>query len=469
MIEDYAAKPLTEDMMRKACGLPARCRSEEKGSQLENLQLPLDSTSQQERDALSRQLANVREAIVKECLAKHKSVFTKGMTRYLALPADHPATMSREDMYDALVQQEFLMKAHGFTGKQKDSSLPRLELKYKLEQLVPLKATEAVVTHREIHDLQAARKYIQGNSDREANVACMLQYFQEKKKALRRKGAAGSHTAETSEKIAHFEKLILKIEAREETLNNILRPSAQAGDLTQGKKRRLTSKSSGSAAPCHATSTSQSGALIESAEIKYERSFQGLIRTRAYVRGSQIGAQRMSRVVQCLVCPGARDLDIENSVFVVVYQLLLKLNEDKAIPSAVMETMEMCAKTRAEVCRDKLGMSVEKGKKALHTVLFGGQIPSLLSQNAFMRKLQQASIFLRWTACSLMREVYEAVASLPEKTNPQASTLHYLTFWKRGPHPAWNATRQDIYHYTSTASESGTFPQRTRALFAEKL
>ena len=134
----------------------------------------------------------------------------------------------------------------------------------------------------------------------------------------------------------------------------------------------------------------------------------------------------MPRVVQRLVCPDTHDLDIENSVFVILRQLLSKLNEDKSIPAAVMETMQMCANNRSVVCKETLGMSVEKGKKALHTVLFGGQIPVTLTGNAFMQKLQQTSVFLRWTACSLMKEVYDAVGSLPEKSNPQASTLHYL-------------------------------------------
>ena len=126
------------------------------------------------------------------------------------------------------------------------------------------------------------------------------------------------------------------------------------------------------------------------------------------------------------MCPDTHDLDIENSVFVVLHQLLRKLNVDDAIPCAVMATMESCAKNRSAVCRDKLKLSVEKGKKILHSVLFGGQIPAPLRGTVFLQQLQQASIYLRWAACSLMREVYNAVVTLPDKENPQASTLHYL-------------------------------------------
>ncbi|CAE7406374.1 ABCB1, partial [Symbiodinium pilosum] len=157
LIEDYAAKPLTEDMMRKACGLSPRCRSDETNTNAETLQIPVETTSQQERDDLQKKLANVRDVIVKDCLAKQKSLFTKGMTRYLSLPVDHPTTMTREAMYDALVQHGFLVMARNVSAKYKGSSFPRLDLKYKLGDLVPLKASSPVATHHEIHDLEAAR------------------------------------------------------------------------------------------------------------------------------------------------------------------------------------------------------------------------------------------------------------------------------------------------------------------------
>ena len=181
LIEDYAAKPLTEDMMRKACGLPARCRSEEPQANV-NLQLPVESTSQQERDALLKKLANVQKAIVDHCMEKQKSVFTKGMMRYLTLPTDHPKDMTRDSMFEALLRNELLMPASGLSKKYKDSSFPWLAMKKRLADIVSVRARNVTATYSEVHDLEAARKYIQDNADREANVACMLQYFQERTK-----------------------------------------------------------------------------------------------------------------------------------------------------------------------------------------------------------------------------------------------------------------------------------------------
>ena len=240
---------------------------------------------------------------------------------------------------------------------------------------------------------------------------------------LRRKGKAGSHTADKMERIAYYENLIRKIEKKEDSLSKLL-PDGRALDVTPSKRRRRTK--SCAAASSEAGPASQSAIPPANEDITYERTFQDIVRTRAYAKGSKIGAQRMPRLLQSLVCPNTHDLDIENSVFVVLRQLLDKLNVNNAIPSAVMETMASCAKNRSTVCREKLKLSVEKGKKVLHTVLFGGQIPVQLRGNVFMQQLQQASIYLRWAACSLMRDVYSAVVDLPDKSNPQASTLHYL-------------------------------------------
>ena len=244
-------------------------------------------------------------------------------------------------------------------------------------QVVPLKASSPVATHHEIHDLEAARRYVRGN------VACVLQYLQEKTKTLKNKGKAGRHPADIVEKIAGAEKLTRKIESRENTLNILVQSCSFAENLTPSKKRRMSTKSSSSTAPRPIAAASQTGVFSERQEIKYERSFEGLVRTRAYARGPKIGAQRMPRVVQRLLCPNTHDLDIENSVFVILHQLLLRLNEDKSIPTMVMETMEACAKNRSAICKEKLGMSVEKGKEALHTVLFGGQIPLTLRRPYF--------------------------------------------------------------------------------------
>ena len=74
MIEDYAAEPFTEDLMREACGLPARKRS---ACQNPPLQIPLDPESQEAAAEKASLLWNVVEAIRDECLSKGKKVFAK--------------------------------------------------------------------------------------------------------------------------------------------------------------------------------------------------------------------------------------------------------------------------------------------------------------------------------------------------------------------------------------------------------
>ena len=124
--------------------------------------------------------------------------------------------------------------------------------------------------------------------------------------------------------------------------------------------------------------------------------------------------------------PGTYDLDIQNSIHVLLSQLLRKLDSDGVIPQEIHDTMEACAKKRDEIIRDELKMSRKQGKKLLHQVLFGANLPTALSGNEFMQKFQKASIYLKWLACSLLPKVYEQVSAMEKKSNPEASTLFYL-------------------------------------------
>ena len=67
LIEAYAAKPLTEDAMREACGLPLRQRSDQVHA---NINLPVDKSSQDERDQLHEQLKNLLPAVMEHCLER---------------------------------------------------------------------------------------------------------------------------------------------------------------------------------------------------------------------------------------------------------------------------------------------------------------------------------------------------------------------------------------------------------------
>ena len=108
MIEDLASQPLTEDSMREACGLPPRHRSREPEPALA---VPIDPSSQDEEKELIQKLRNVAAAIQEYCFQTNRNPMTKGMWKYVKLPAtaNHPARLDREMMWNALLDRKFFL------------------------------------------------------------------------------------------------------------------------------------------------------------------------------------------------------------------------------------------------------------------------------------------------------------------------------------------------------------------------
>ena len=189
LIEAYAAKPLTEDAMREACGLPPRQRSDQVHA---NMNLPVDKSSQDERDHLHEQLKNLLPAIMEHCLEKCKCFkITKGMWKYVKLPPDHPSHLDRDPIWDALLHHNLLRKVEQRNDRYKDAAMPVISFDAAFRRLVPTQANSWQITHEEVHDLEAARKYIIGNGDRESNVATVLQHLDLVGKSLKHHGKKG--------------------------------------------------------------------------------------------------------------------------------------------------------------------------------------------------------------------------------------------------------------------------------------
>ena len=411
IIEDYATQPFTEDMMREACSLPAKKRS---NLQEPHLQIPIDPPSQDKEGDLHDALWSVADAIRGECLAKGKSVFTKGMFKYLKLPPEHPSKMDRDTMWTEMLARKVILKGED-DNRFKDGVVPGVRVKKPILDILPLAAGQPDVVYTEIHDKAALQGYVSNCPGREANVATMLAYIEASVKELRTAGRRGKQPPATAEKIANLETLESKISHAEVVLEKILgREQARGTGDSHGETptKRVRKKSV------------QCLQDVEQSQFVYHRNFDDLLRTRAYVQG--MGAQACPRRVRRLLCPKTYDLDIQNCVFVVLEQLVGKLGVTPAIPDFVQKTLEKCAKSREEVCIKELGATVASGKKILHEVLFGGGIPQAYLQNTFMIQFQKTARYLRWLACSLIPDVYERTKDMADKKHPQASTLFYL-------------------------------------------
>ena len=390
MIETYAAQPLTEDRMREACGLKPRKRSEEPHP---NLHVPVDPESQDERDVFLDKLKNVLLSVQEYCLDNKKFVITKGMWKYFKLPANHPTELDKDKIWDALLQHKLMIQLDVKSEKYKDAAMPCVLVNKRLDELIAMSAECKVPIHQEIHDLEAVRKYAFGNADRETNVCTLLEHCDLCVKAIQHTGKTGKPDAARLEKKAQYERLIKKIHEGEKTLNRLL-AQAETSTSSQPAKRRRLRKS----APASSIQESEQTLSTSptAAHIRYERSFHDLVRARAYARDA--GAQCASRRLQRVLCPNTHDLDIQNSIFCLLLQLLQKLNTNHCIRQDVLDVFQRCAQDRAGVCSQELKTSLPEGKRLLQQCLFGGSLPNSLVNNSFMNNFQRAALYLRWLA-----------------------------------------------------------------------
>ena len=158
---------------------------------------------------------------------------------------------------------------------------------------------------------------------------------------------------------------------------------------------------------------------------RYEYTGPDTIRTRKQARG--LGAQNLTRAAQRFLVGDTHDLDIHNSVFNVLLQLVQRLQPEPALPEPLRTALEQCATNRADVCQNQLHMPADEGKHLLTSVLYGGSVPARLQGNDFMAKVQKVSVYLRWLAVSLLTaEFDEFCGDNSGKKNPESSALAHL-------------------------------------------
>jgi hypothetical protein len=162
---------------------------------------------------------------------------------------------------------------------------------------------------------------------------------------------------------------------------------------------------------------------IMSALVKYRYTLDELVRTRQQAVG--VAAQRLPRRLLRHLVPQTRDLDIENSVFVIMYQLVLKLELVTAIPVQLMQILAQCANERDTVIANELRMSPSEGKKTLNATLNGAALKAPHSDNSFLKGLQKLARYLRWLACSLLPDVH-ARCKQENRRCPETSTMYYM-------------------------------------------
>ena len=132
-------------------------------------------------------------------------------------------------------------------------------------------------------------------------------------------------------------------------------------------------------------------------ESSYEYPSTTVLRTRKIVKG--IRAQKFTRRDQQHLLSHTHDLDISNSVFTVIAQLLDKLKPVPPLPQDLRVAFDRCVSHRDQVIREELKTSREKGKQILTAILYGGAIPDDLAGNKFLICISKVSLYARWLPC----------------------------------------------------------------------
>ena len=185
------------------------------------------------------------------------------------------------------------------------------------------------------------------------------------------------------------------------------------------------SKSSGSSSPVKRMAKKGTVGTDELAQTQfsYKYSDDRQIRGRRYVCGA--GAQSCAQRLQYHLFPHTVDLDISNCCLSLVLQLLEKAAPEPSLPDEACAALKQWLESREKVCESFLHVPVPEGKQIVNKVINGGAPPEHLKRCDFIAKLQIASAYLRWFACSLLPGEYKDLEDREDKNFPSATIFHY--------------------------------------------
>eukprot|EP00435_Cladocopium_sp_Y103_P008302 s3962_g2.t1 len=416
MIDEYATGGddfLTEDKMRVACGLPLRVRHLETAAG--GVGMLHVSDSQEERDAEDAQYKSLFEEIFARLmdqglsdltLYEFKKMFAKGTSER---PNATPTVV-----FEQLQKRNFLQKGCR-KGKAKDVLQPLLSCEKKLEEVISCKKCDSSTAFLETMDAAQMRRYLHSHDSRASNVETFKLFLERSvSKLAKRRGRM--RPQDQAQKQEMHEQL-RKLQDYEKACEHAARICA---DALPGPSPLRRSRSK---APAVGEVPVSAGSSLIEAVVTYAYTGDREMRCRRYVNG--FGAQKCSRRIQSQLFAHTVDLDIQNCCASLALQLLQKLKPKPELPKKAMQALERWVADREGVCSEELKLSEPEGKH-LVTAILSGAAPSGTEPPEILQHFQQASIYLRWLACSLLQADYGELEKRSDKPFPGATTFFYL-------------------------------------------
>ena len=153
------------------------------------------------------------------------------------------------------------------------------------------------------------------------------------------------------------------------------------------------------------------------------------IRSRSYVE--VIGAQQFPQLIQESCFPQTVDIDIENCLWSLMWQIFTKLEiENLPNMSDLMELLLELLDHRETICLEKLKKPVCVGKKILISTFQGASTPSDITETAtnFLLKVRNLGRVWRWTAISLQPDQFKKLVFSDTKAWPEATHASHSWF-----------------------------------------
>ncbi|CAE7506749.1 unnamed protein product [Symbiodinium sp. CCMP2592] len=457
LIEDYALSGLTERKVREACGLRPREDQHHKRIYLpkspeptaenphSNFAAMLKRTEEEADQAVQHTtpVEKAQAATVKYFLKTDKAQVTKTWwTRFAKAKLGYS-----KDMFEELVKENVFLPVD--SKSEPENFIPTIPCTKSLEDVLIVGYESEAIVVRERLNARKLWDAVERNAARTANAELLVHFYSHVISRL--ESGRGRKSLQHLEKLALWRSFHDKLRKHEDCAGGLLdllekqlpqtteQPREQpcTAKAKETLTRRAIRKKSSVAAleassPGQSTSSSsgvrpaspfEAGDGFVELDVTYKYKLP-CVRTRKY--GDCHSVQNLGTAWQAVALADTIDLDIENCSFTLLLQILTKLQPKHECWPAVKETLRLCAKERKHVIENTLKLPLSEGKLLLQKILNGGSPPQELAGNTFVQELQQASLFCRWVAATVLKDT--AWPSLVQmKERPDVSVLTY--FW----------------------------------------
>ena len=415
LIENYVSwggdGGLTEDTMRSACRLPPI----ERRTASTHAAAVIRVEDDEEDNKTSDEFGVAHRALVEYMLARKKAYATIPFIK--TMKVRNGPNLNKEALVEEMKQRKLMQEIKG-SGKADAQFVPMLRSVESLENIIQHTSRQCEQEFQETYKLKEFAAYMNQHAFRRENAEILATLWQSGASKQKRAGRVSAEDRKRREELLERAEKCLQAEKDGDSILDELLP------LGSRKRRRQSCK-----APD--LEVKSEGEASESAPQSVTRplgyhypSTPGTMRSRKQVNG--LGAQKFPQRMQMFLFQGTHDLDIENSVFTLLAQLLPRLELSPSLPDELFELLRRCAMERAAVCEKDLGLTIPAGKKVLTAILYGGHPPKSLENNNIIQDLQRVSLYLRWVAASACSNEFQQFCEDGAKRNPDSSILSHV-------------------------------------------